>query len=276
MGLDKKDQLPIVNGSMGSGELVKPKAAGSASKTIAIAIAVVVTLLLAVVVVILVTLPGDKQDTLKDDDISGDNKEQAVSKVEATTQSTTTTTTTTTTEPPITETPKRSFADVIQWKSEKVDNCEYVLGEWTACNPRGMASRDDSLAATSDPTCYPERIKNKFCATGTTCLYGISGWGECIPDGTSWKTVRFLKGADTCENVTNRQSSQCNYDREAEKVKWIYTIADGCTYDVGEWSACNPRGMATRVDLLTTANSNTNCYVSKTKTKFCATQDTCL
>lgn len=49
-------------------------------------------------------------------------------------------------------------------------------------------------------------------------------------------------------------------------------IKDGCTYDVGEWGACNPRGMATRVDLLT-ANSNKYCYVSKTKTKFCATQE---
>lgn len=75
MGLDKKDQLPIVNGS--SGELVKPKASSSASKTLAIAIAVVVILFIAAAVVLVVTLPYGNQDSLKGDVISGDNKEQA-------------------------------------------------------------------------------------------------------------------------------------------------------------------------------------------------------
>lgn len=43
-----------------------------------------------------------------------------------------------------------------------LENCVYDEGEWGACNPRGMASRDDTLVS-GGSKCFVTRISNKDC-----------------------------------------------------------------------------------------------------------------
>ncbi|XP_059489089.1 uncharacterized protein LOC132204545 [Neocloeon triangulifer] len=109
---------------------------------------------------------------------------------------------------------ERAAKEVKKEKKEKkvrADNCKYVKGAWSECDPKtNMRTRTFTLKKGDPSNCEATRVIEKKCKKGKSgCQYEKGTWSSCTPTNQMSRTDRLKPGSDPSCEATRQVTRNC-------------------------------------------------------------------